>query len=414
MIDYPHQHVAVLGSGLTGAIVALQLAQRGKRVAVIEQDELAINRASLRNEGKIHLGLVYAAEKSLSTARLMLEGALCFRRLLTNVLQGRTDALIASTPFSYLVANDSILTPFELNQSYNAIEAMYLDRLRDDPQMDYLGRQPRSLFRPVPLASLRSRFRVDSLLGAFQTEELAIDTDRLAQALRAVISDEPNICLLTGHRVRTVERTFGGFRIEGQGPAGTWRHHAEQVVNCLWENRLSIDTQLGVDPPPGWVYRLKYRVIARLPSALRGGPSVTMVLGRFGDVVVRPDGCGYFSWYPAGMRGWSNALAPPDSWNAPCRGEIEADEAQALSRQILSAIDSWYPGAADAIPLLVDAGAIVAYGQTDVDDPDSGLHNRTRVGVTSANGYHTVDPGKLTTAPLFGVRAACQVLGATV
>lgn len=414
MIDYPHQQVAVLGSGLTGAIVALELARTGKRVAVIEQDELAINRASLRNEGKIHLGLVYAADKSLSTARLMLDGALCFRRLLTSALKGRTDALIASTRFLYLVANDSILAPIDLTQSYNAIEALYLDRLRDDPKIDYLGRRTRSIFRPVSLASLRSRFRVDSLLGAFQTEEVAIDTDRLAHALRAVISGEPNICLLTRHRVRTVERTFGGFRIEGHGPAGTWRHDAEQVVNCLWENRLNIDSQVGVDPPPGWVHRLKYRVIARLPSVLRGGPSATMVLGRFGDVVVRPDGCGYFSWYPASMRGWSNLLAPPDSWNAPCRGDIRAEEAQALSREILSAIDAWYPGAADATPLLVDAGAIVAYGQTDVDDPASGLHNRTRVGVTSMNGYHTVDPGKLTTAPLFGFRAACRVLGATL
>ena len=58
----------------------------------------------------------------------------------------------------------------------------------------------------------------------------------------------------------------------------------------------------------------------------------------------------------------------------------------------------------------VDAGAIVAYGRTDVNDPGSGLHDRTRVGVTSCDGYHSVDPGKLTTAPLFGELAARSVL----
>jgi hypothetical protein len=381
-------------------------------VAIIDRDPVAMNRASLRNEGKIHLGLVYAAEQSLSTARLMLEGALSFRRLVAGALKGRSDALIVSTRFSYLVANDSIVTPWELNERYEAIEAMYLDRVRDDPTIDYLGTRPRRIFRPVELGSLRSRFRVDALLGAFQTEEVAIDTARMAHAVRCAIDEEPNIRVLTSHKVCTVERAASGFRIEGESPSGPWRHDAEQVVNCFWENRMRVDGQLGIDPPPGWVYRLKYRVIANLPPALRGGPSATMVLGRFGDVVVRPDGCGYFSWYPVGMRGWCNGLAPPDSWNAPCRGDVNPDEAEGLARETLAAIDAWYPGVADASPLLVDAGAIVAYGQTDVDDPASGLHNRTRVGVISVDGYHTVDPGKLTTAPLFGCRTAGRILGA--
>lgn len=413
MLRHPHAQVAVLGGGLTGATVALELARAGRRVALIEQDAVAINRTSLRNEGKIHVGLVYAAEKSLATARLMLEGALSFRRLVTVLLKGRTDALVTSTPFSYLVASVSIMTPGELGDRYSAIESLYFERLRDDPQSDYLGRRPPRLVRPVKLSGLRSRFRIDALLGAFETEELAIDTGRLAVALRTAIGNDSNICLLSRSTVRSIARTSSGFQVEGDGPAGAWQIDADQVVNCLWENRLRMDAELGVSPPSGWVYRLKYRVIAQLPSTLRDGPSVTMVLGRFGDVVIHPDGHGYFSWYPLGMRGWSHTLAPPDAWNAPCRGELENEEAEVLARDILAAIDAWYPGAVDAIPVLVDAGVIVAYGQTDVDDPGSGLHARTRVGVESKDGYHTVDPGKLTTAPLFGFRAARQVLGET-
>ena len=402
--------IAVLGGGLTGAVVALELARAGKRVELIEQDDLALNRASLRNEGKIHLGFVYAADRSRSTARLMLEGALTFRRLLADSLRGRSDAITASTPFSYLVARDSLLTSMELGESYEAIQALYRDRLRDDRRLDYLGRRPRRIVRHLPLASLGAHFRVESLQGAFETEELAIDTERLANALRGALADEPNVRLRTGHRIESVQRTGAGFRVEGRRTTGGWRLDADQVVNCLWDDRRRIDAQVGIEPSPGWVYRLKYRVIARLPPKLRAGPSVTMVLGRFGDVVVRPDGCAYFSWYPISLRGWSFELAPPDSWDAPCRGAVEREDAQDLSHRILRAIDSWYPGAADAVPLLLDAGAIVAYGQTDVDDPASGLHDRTRVGVVTADGYHSVDPGKLTTAPLFGVRAARRVL----
>ena len=131
-------------------------------------------------------------------------------------------------------------------------------------------------------------------------------------------------------------------------------------------------------------------------------------------MVVRADATAYFSWYPLGLRGWTGELAPPDDWNAPCRGELPAAERQSVARDLLDAIEQWYPGAALAEPLMVDAGAIVAYGRTDVDDLNSGLHDRTHVGVTSRDGYHSVDPGKMTTCPYFGVRAAQAVLAERV
>ena len=52
--------IAVLGAGLQGACIALELARRGHEVDLIDQDVQPLNRASLRNEGKIHLGFVYA------------------------------------------------------------------------------------------------------------------------------------------------------------------------------------------------------------------------------------------------------------------------------------------------------------------------------------------------------------------
>lgn len=62
----------------------------------------------------------------------------------------------------------------------------------------------------------------------------------------------------------------------------------------------------------------------------------------------------------------------------------------------------------------MDAGSILAYGRTDVDDPSSTLHDRSRIGVVSLDGYHSVEPGKLTTAPLVAAQAAAVVLGTPV
>ena len=88
---------------------------------------------------------------------------------------------------------------------------------------------------------------------------------------------------------------------------------------------------------------------------------------------------------------------------------MSPDLAREIGAGIRAGIDEWFPGIARSETLLVDAGAIVALGRSDVDDTASGLHDRTRIGVTSHGGYHSVDPGKLTTAPMFAVEAADRV-----
>jgi hypothetical protein len=405
--------VCVLGAGLTGATAALELARSGAEVVLLDRDHQPLNRASLRNEGKIHLGFVFAKDDTLATPDLMLEGALSFRRILSRLLGKRIDSISTSTPFTYLVSEDSLLSPAELHERYAAIERLYVEKLRMRPDYDYLGRRPEALFQRIDLGELSPHFRAEHLIGAFRTEELAIDTFELAQALRSAISASPRIRFMPHRHVIAVERRAGQFRVKGTSADGDWQVESGQIVNALWESRFQIDRTLGIEHAPGWLHRLKYRVIGRIPDRLRGGPSVTMVLGPYGDVVIRSDGTAYFSWYPLGLQGWSHALSPPDSWTGPCKGEIDGQTAS-IAASILSAIDLWYPGAAESETILVDAGVIVAYGRSDVDDPKSGLHNRTRVGVMSLDGYHTVDPGKLTTAPLFGLQAAQQVLGIEV
>lgn len=403
--------VAILGAGLTGTGTALELAAHGVSVTLIDQDEQPMNRASLRNEGKIHLGLLFANDRTFESARLQLQGALIFRKLLAGWVGQRANTLPRSTPFLCLVAPDSILGLHQLASHYAAVDAAYVAYTAGNSTLDYLGDRPATLWEPCPLSQVASFIRSDRFLGGFRTAELAIDTAALAAIVRGAVESCSNIQFLKRHRVRSVDRLNGLFRIEGESPDGAWNIEADQVVNALWEHRMAVDQMVGVPVAAGWVHRLKYRLIARLPPRLQGAPSVTIVIGSYGDVVVRRDGTVYLSWYPVALRGWTHDISPPDSWNAPCRGELADEEARSIAADVLSAIDAWYPGIGDSQPLLVDAGAIVAYGRTDVDDASSALHTRSRVGVTSVDGYHSVDPGKLTTAPLFAEMAAARVLG---
>jgi glycine/D-amino acid oxidase-like deaminating enzyme len=400
---------AILGAGLTGCCTALELARRGHPVVLIEQDAEPLRRASLRNEGKIHLGLVYANDPTLATGLLQLRSALRFHGLLERWLGARVRRIRCSTPFDYLVANDSLVEPERLREFYARLEEFAHAELAADPTLDYLGTRPPRLVEDLaPDESVR-HFTPGSVRHAFRTAERAIDTDDLAREVRGAIADGPLIRVHAGHEVRGISSRGDSLVVEGVAEGRPFAIAARQVVNATWERRLALDRTFGLPTPAGVLHRLKYRVIVRPAAAMEHAPSVTMVLGRYGDVVVRPDGTVYLSWYPAGLQGWSSEIEPPRDWDAACRGEPSPEVAARVARETIAAIAAWMPAIANAAPLAVDAGSIVAHGHTDVDDRASGLHRRTQVGVHSVGPYHSVDPGKLTTAPVFALEAAERV-----
>ena len=59
----------------------------------------------------------------------------------------------------------------------------------------------------------------------------------------------------------------------------------------------------------------------------------------------------------------------------------------------------------------VAGGIIAAAGETDIDDPNSRLHMRIDVGVCSVDGYHSVDTGKYTLAPMYALEVADRIFG---
>lgn len=402
--------VAVLGAGLQGVCVALELARHGIDVVLIDQDQVALNRASLRNEGKIHLGLVYANDPTFASARSMLQGALSFGNLINRWTRDQFDQIVHSSPFWYLVARDSLLSVAQLREYYHSVQNIYEEDVSQDRSLNYLGSRPARLGRWLQNPSISAFIPRTRVEGGFATVEVAIDLMNLVHLLRKMIAEEPRIQFLKGHQVKGVSRHNSDLRVEGSASDRTWFLQCDQVVNALWDGRLAIDRSMDIHPTGSWVHRLKYRVLVRLPPELRARPSVTYVLGAYGDVVVHPNGIGYISWYPECMQGWSAEVQTPTSWDLPCRGEISGDRSAAIAQRVLTTADQWFPGLAAAAPIAVDAGIIFAWGASDITDPASELHTRSKAGIRSYDSYHTIDTGKLTMAPFFAMQAANRVL----
>ena len=405
--------VVVLGAGLAGVCTALALRRRGRRVTIIDQAADCLLRASLRNEGKIHLGLVYANDPSARTAALMLEAAFRFDRLVEGLVGGPIDwAGLRSSAFRYAALPESLRTPSELRAAYAAVQAHH-DQLARDESLTYLGTRPRALWWPLPEPAAHAWLGPGVATAVVATAELALDLGPFCRLLRAALESADGVERRWCRRVDEVERTAGGYRLRGRTCAGgPWSMRAAVVVNCLWEDRMRLDAQLGFRPRRAWVHRLKYRLLGRLPAALRELPSFTLVLGPFGDIVTWPSGRAYLSWYPACLRGWSSEVTTPEAWQTACRGEVAPRVARDVAVSALQELDRVVPGLGATAVDTVDAGIITAWGATDIKDPGSGLHERHEVGPWAVEGWVSVDTGKLTTAPLFGERAAALAVEA--
>lgn len=257
--------VVVLGAGIQGTTLALALAIDGHSVIVVDATDGPMTRASEVNEGKVHLGHVYARDTTGATAELMLEGALSFAPSIESFVGRRVDwSSMRSTPFTYVQMAESLSSTEELVAHYERLD---------------------SLVRSLP-ASDRSNY-------------VGIELGRLWQPTA----------------VDAVERRGNGFRVTGR----------------------------------------------------RAEP------------------------------------APPESW------EVDHDR---VGREVLTqtrqALADLVPSLADAAAASVRGEIIFAHGRSDIDEPDSTLHERSRIGPRWSDGFVSIDTGKFTTAPLF----AAQVVAA--
>jgi glycine/D-amino acid oxidase-like deaminating enzyme len=401
--------VTVIGAGVQGSCIALELANRGYTVDLLDQENVPFNRTSVRNEGKIHLGLVYMNDPDFETPFLMLKAALQFSKNLSRWIGNNTKKLNVGTPFYYLVSNDSFLSIDELEKRYRKLQEIYEQKKQDDADLNYLGTTPERLAERSTKEELANHFVIDEIQGGFATQELAIDTFKLAEHIIHAIKNHPNIMFRGGHKIHSISKNGSGYVVEGVNLDGSWKMKSLQVVNATWADKFRLDETLGIPAPQGILHRLKYRVIAEIPPGMKDCPSATMVIGKFGDVVIRPDNTAYISWYPEACRGWSNSKVPPETWDDPSRGNVPEQDFEMLSDLFISETEKWYPAIKNCKPKIVDAGVIVAHGKTDVDHEESQLHKRAKIGVSSYDGYHSVETGKLTTAPMFAMDAADNV-----
>jgi glycine/D-amino acid oxidase-like deaminating enzyme len=392
--------VGVLGGGLQGCCTALALAERRVRVVLFDKNDMLLSRTAVANEGKIHLGYMYAGDPTLSTAKTMMTGALAFAPFFERYLGQPVHSVSVSVPATYIVHRESQHSADNVCAYLETVHAL-INEAAQGRKHAYFGKDLGTPLRPWSAAEKAAEFDPEIALAAISTPEIAINPVALARTLREYITAHPLIEVRCGRTVLGAEMKRNQIYVSSEGQDGLSQDRFDHVVNALWDGRLKLNEALGFRANRPWLHRLKYGVSFRLPSNVRPPPSATFVLGPFGEVVTYGDGIIYLTWYPECLHAISTDVTPPE-WDTyppePLRSRIITGTFCALSA-IMPSLRDLDP---ESLPeASVKGGAIVAWGKTDIYDPASELHRRFEIGVTSQDRFHSVDPGKLTMTPYF-------------
>ena len=396
-----HPRIAILGGGILGTCTALELARRGQPVTIIEGATRLLEGASRWNEGKIHLGFLYAADPSLRTATRMIPGGLAFSELVSRHIGQSLDPLTTDDDV-FLVHRESVVDADAFAAYADRVSALLREAAAQHGAPHYLSNvcEPVRRLSPSELAALTTS---ENVVAGFRVPECSVSTVAVADLLCAAVAAEPCIEVRTSTRIDAVRRRDSGrldvitSALDADGLIGF-----DVAVNALWEGRLAIDATLSITPPAPWTHRFRAGVFGHA-----GEPRSSAVLctGPFGDVKRYRDGRVYLSWYESGLLAEGHEIEPPRR-----KAKLSRERGAQVMQGTLDALAKYFPAVVDlaheADELEVRGGWVYAIGQGSLADRASTLHQRDKFEITIDRGYISVDTAKYSLAPWLAAKVA--------
>ncbi len=248
-----HTDALVVGGGVFGAWLALDLARRGQSVVLLEREEALLRRASFNNQARVHNGYHYP--RSILTGLRSRVGSSRF-------LAEFHDCVDGGFQMHYAVAR-------RMSNVTSAQFKLFCQRIG----------APLSPAKP-DIARLFDR---DLIEDVWAVEERAFDAERLARRLSAALSSA-RIDVRTSCEALTVEPMSGGRsrirvdareRVNGEPLA----FGAGLVFNCTYSGLNSLLARSGL-PRIALKVEMAELALVEVPPLLRG-TGVTIMCGPF-------------------------------------------------------------------------------------------------------------------------------------
>lgn len=300
----------VIGGGIIGCTLALQLRQSGQRVLVIEAGPDLLGRASFVNQARVHQGYHYP------------------RSLLTG-MRSRVNFNLFVSQFG-----DCIDSSFD---QYYAI-GKYFSKITSS-QFKLFCNRIQAEFEPAP-KSVKALFSSDWIDEVYRVKEYAFDAVRLKNKIRADLLKE-QVQIKLNCEATKVEQFGDGLKVSCSTQGTNQEINAAQVFNCTYSQLNKILTASGLPIIP-LKHELTELALVEVPTALRH-TGITVMDGPFFSIMPFP---------ARGLHTLSHVrYTPHHSWHDKAN-ETRRDGSRYLARQYQSKYTHMIMDASRYVPLL--------------------------------------------------------------
>lgn len=396
--------ITVIGGGIAGVLTALELAEKGHKVILVEKYNGVLEGTSDRTPCRLGLGLHYidvetAKEYFLATLKFIKKFSDYRLKINNESLQGSDYVLMEDSQFKYPA----------VAKIHSALVDYYKDLIKSkdsnsEENSDNKGDSSNKVFgEPDELIKLTTnidkRFKNEEnhrIEGCFKTKEEILDWPRLKQHLVEELEKHKNIKLLTGTEVRSIEHSndfcdeqgrYNGkvieFKLNCKNKNNeTFVIKSDQIVNCAWYDISRLNRTINHPSQEEYCKRLKAMLEIELPEEFKDVRTTFFCFGAFCSITNLGDGRAYVTYEPETNVSQTIDEVLPENMQDFIDGKASIEEILKISKKILDGVNKFIPGICKAKVLHTSFGIVMTSGgNVDINDPNSPHHQRREHGI---------------------------------
>ena len=387
-MKYPLLHpIIVIGAGAAGFSAALELAERGYLVHLIEKDTLGSG-SSGRNPGRMGHGFHYV---DIETAKMYLRASIQVQRKYPGFLIGQD--LPLKHPLRrgrYFITSNSDHSQKNILATYEQIKCEYQRLIAEDPDNEVFG-PPENFFRILEPHEYAADVNTSIVTIGVETSEHLFHWQSFVDSIRQKILAHSHITL--HEHTEVIEITRGAankprfvLRTRKAGEDDIQEiFQTDYLVNSTWQNIEHLNHQIGLHmAPQSRTNRLKTLLVVELPESLRNCNSMFFCMGQHCMMSNMGDGRAMMTFAKVTNMEASDGLTMSNkAWRLLNNGASDLEKSS-IAKQILNGVSNYIPEIKNAVILDVKFGVVQTKGKltlADLNDPNSPAHQRNYYGV---------------------------------
>lgn len=417
--DILKKTIVIIGGGIAGISAALELADAGYKVTLLEMREELLKGSSDNTPCRIGACFHYPNKE---TAIHALRNIIPFLKKYSTFLLKTEESL---TGTNYVIVKNSTYDYSEIKEIYSAVINEYKRLIQEDISNKVLG-DPDELIQE--LDEIPSYINSELCSKVLRINERILDWGAFRQHLIKTIENHP---MITIHKKASVTQLGYGQTTSKQLYQVTYYENgdannpltmaADCIINCTWQNSEAINATMGfLYVKDERTCRLKAMAKIKLPSSLSGSRSAFYGFGPHCAITSIDKDKAYLTFEPVTNMAFTTNLSMPkeiEYWDTSgnqlsidekTRQENKrSQEKYQIGRDIITGASQYINGLEDSILEDVSFGIVKTPGIVNIYSGDSKHNWRIADGLSAeALCYLTIQSMKL----LNGVKNAQTML----